>query len=306
MIQVLKIQDSLNLSTDSRLSTFQWDYPRFIHGEVMTHRVFSRNAGSSRAIPVVSAIDLAVDNMVIPEFKYNKGGMQPGRFLSERDMRSAKNIWENCAFNCVLAARELSSLKVHKQWANRMLEWFSPIRIVLSSTEFDNFLWLRNDHEAQDEIAEIAFNVERLLSESKPQIVGLGHAHVPYVDRSENLEYSVNGIPLTIPQALKISASVCGQMSYRKSDDSLEKAEDMYDRFIRGHRVHSSPFEHQAIAADSCIDVIPKHLDMGITHFDRQNRWYSGNLRGWVQYRHLIPNNTCSDLSRVAPLRGLR
>ena len=36
----------------TRLITFVLRYPRFIHGEVMTHRSFSRNAASSRAIPV--------------------------------------------------------------------------------------------------------------------------------------------------------------------------------------------------------------------------------------------------------------
>lgn len=300
MINAILLQDSLNTATDSRLTSFQWDYPRFIHAEVMTHRLFSRNAGSSRAIPVLSAIDLAREQMVEPVFKYNQSGMQPGKYLSQADMEAALDVWRKCAFNCIEAAKELQSLKVHKQWANRMLEWFSPIRIVITSTDWDNFLWLRNDFEAQDEIEILAYNVEKQLNKSQPVKIALGDAHVPFVDRvvteSGFVDYSVDGEPLKMTDALKVSASVCGQMSYRKSDTSLAKAEDMYDKFMRGRRVHASPFEHQAIAAAADISFVPKHLDPGITHFDRQGRWYSANLRGWVQYRHLIPRNTCTNL----------
>ena len=35
-----------------RLVTMEVRYPRFIHAEFMTHRMFSRNAGSSRALPI--------------------------------------------------------------------------------------------------------------------------------------------------------------------------------------------------------------------------------------------------------------
>lgn len=309
MINVEKIQDSLNENTDSRLTTFEWEYPRFIHAEVLTHRVFSKNAGSSRAVPVMSAIELASNSMVVPNFKYNKAGMQPAKHLSEKDMELAIEVWRGCANSCIDAAEELASLKVHKQWANRMLEWFSPIKIVLSGTDFANFLWLRNDIEAQDELAHLAEQVENLLNSSKPTVVEIGHAHVPYVDRTfgdmgvsyGRLDHTENGA-LTMTEACKVSASVCAQMSYRKSDDSMAKANDMYEKFIRGRRIHSSPFEHQAICAPANIDMVPKYLDSAITHFDRQGRWYSGNLRGWIQYRHLIPNNTCHSLEGVIRL----
>ncbi|HEV2643681.1 MAG TPA: hypothetical protein VGT98_13280, partial [Candidatus Elarobacter sp.] len=40
-----------------RLTTMEARYPRFIHSEVMTHRVFSRNSSSSRAVPIRKMID---------------------------------------------------------------------------------------------------------------------------------------------------------------------------------------------------------------------------------------------------------
>lgn len=302
MIEVIKVQDSRSRATDVRLTTFQWDYPRFIHAEIMTHRVLGRNAGSSRAIPTISAIELAMDKMVIPNFARNKKGMQPGEQLSFKDQQTARKIWEEAAFSCINAAKELQELKVHKQWANRMLEWFSPIRIVATATEWDNFLWLRNDCEAQSEFEMLAAEVERQLRDNEPTLLSVGQAHVPYVDRKIELfddEYSVDGTVISLPQALKVSASVCGQMSYRKADTSLAKAEDMYENFMRGRRVHASPFEHQAIVADKTFSRMSKYLEAGVTHFDRAGNWHSGNLKGWVQYRHLIPNNTCTDLQKA-------
>jgi thymidylate synthase ThyX len=300
MVLVDLIQDSYSASTDSRISSFQWEYPRFIHGEIMTHRVLGRNAGSSRAMPTFSAIEVATEHMVIPNFARNKAGMQPGGQLSHADNLRAREIWKNAAFSCTEAAKELNELKVHKQWANRMLEWFSPIRIVATATEWDNFLWLRNDTEAQLEFEMLADRVEHALAVSSPDVIPLGHAHTPYVDRkvhATGVDYSVGGLELTMVQAMKVSASVCGQMSYRKADDSVVKADDMYEKFMNGRRVHASPFEHQAICTGKTMGKVPVHLDRGVTHFDRKNNWWSGNLKGWVQFRHLIPNNTCTDLT---------
>lgn len=300
MVQSNLIQASMSDMTGAFLYTFQWDYPRFIHAEIMTHRVFSRNAGSSRAIPVMTAVDLARDHMVVPSFKKNKPGMQPGDMLSAEDLDKAQSIWRNCAQNCIEAAQELNDLKVHKQWANRMLEWFSPIRIVVTATEWDNFLWLRNDFEAQDEIALLAEQVEQQLRDATPFVVPFNHAHVPYVDRRYNnygeVMYSVDGVELTINDALMVSASVCGQMSYRKADTSLKKARDLFERFMESRRVHASPTEHQAIASHEAM-----------THSTFDGAQWSANFRGWSQFRHMIANNTCRDLqvARMKEAGGL-
>jgi hypothetical protein len=71
---------------------------------------------------------------------------------------------------------------------------------------------------------------------------------------------------------------------------------------------NSSPFEHQATPmkeqyceyCEDCIDDIEINLsyvveswEEGITHSDRAGNLWSGNFKGWVQYRQLIPNNAC-------------
>ena len=45
------ICDSVSSINGKRITTFCIEYPRLIHSEFMTHRMFSRNAASSRAIP---------------------------------------------------------------------------------------------------------------------------------------------------------------------------------------------------------------------------------------------------------------
>jgi hypothetical protein len=51
---------------------------------------------------------------------------------------------------------------------------------------------------------------------------------------------------------------------------------------------------------EDCIDDIEINLsyvveswEEGITHSDRAGNLWSGNFKGWVQYRQLIPNNAC-------------
>ena len=51
---------------DKRVTTFELEYPRYVHSELLTHRVFSRNCASSRAIPLDKMIELTIDNPVIP------------------------------------------------------------------------------------------------------------------------------------------------------------------------------------------------------------------------------------------------
>lgn len=59
-----------------RVTTFELEYPRYIHAEVMTHRVFSRNAASSRAIPIAKMIEQVRENTVLPTWTQNEAGMQ--------------------------------------------------------------------------------------------------------------------------------------------------------------------------------------------------------------------------------------
>ena len=62
---------------DARLTTFELTYPRMVHAELMTHRMFSRNSASSRAIPTEKLLARIEEDPVLPVWwGKNQSGMQ--------------------------------------------------------------------------------------------------------------------------------------------------------------------------------------------------------------------------------------
>jgi hypothetical protein len=126
---------------------------------------------------------------------------------------------------------------------------------------------------------------------STPQLLHPGEWHVPYVNSyrhfsNGDLHYcDANNQEITAKEAKIISASCCAQVSYRKNDDSFEKAQKIFDQLINSQPCHASPVEHQATPMRT--DAL-KCWEPGVTHCDRNQQMWSGNLRGWIQHRKLI------------------
>lgn len=74
--------------------TMELRYPRFIHAEFMTHRVFSRNASSSRAVPVKKMIQDVIDDPAMP---VRWGANQPG-MQDAGDHDALVPVWTDYAF----------------------------------------------------------------------------------------------------------------------------------------------------------------------------------------------------------------
>lgn len=69
---------------DHRITTFLLTYPRIIHAEMMTHRVFSRNSASSRAIPFEKMVKMVEEDPFIPiAWQKDHKGMQGTEYLDE-------------------------------------------------------------------------------------------------------------------------------------------------------------------------------------------------------------------------------
>lgn len=295
-ITVTVIADSIGSKTGDRLTTFEFLYPRFCHSELMTHRSFSRNAASSRAIPIKSVIELVMKSPATPvHWGANQAGMQAKAELQGYRLKLAQFGWSTGRYLVVGVAKFLSKVGLHKQLANRILETYQMIKVVASATEMNNFLYLRDHPDAQPEIAELARCVREAMERSKPEILEPGQWHTPYVDHIHfdgKFRYTIDNEGFTVllseEDALKISASCCAQVSYRKSDDSLDKARGIYDRLVNNKPVHASPFEHQGTPID-----LEKELtdDDGITHMDKKGQLWSGNFCGFVQHRQKIPDN---------------
>jgi hypothetical protein len=144
---------------------------------------------------------------------------------------------------------------------------------------------------------------------STPYLLKAGEWHVTYYDKGYwapsgyvkmtqfEMEETDDKYGNTLADAIAISSSCCAQVSYRRLDDSLEKARDIYKRLVESKPVHASPFEHQAKPINNPVffDYEMDHGDAekGVTHYDTAGRAWSGNFRGWIQNRQLIPNNVC-------------
>lgn len=275
-----------------RITTFELDYPRYIHAEVMTHRVFSRNAQSSRAVPVVKSLELPY---VVPiVWGKNKAGMSSTEELEENDRQLCAYYWHALVRYSKDFSERMSKAGLHKQWANRPLEWHSNIKVIITATEWDNFFWLRDDPDAaQPEIVDLARKMQDAMNQNKPVDLKPGEWHLPYIELGydKGYIYLVDGKEVDLETAKKISASCCAQVSYRRLDTSIEKALEIYEKLFSGPKPHLSPVEHQATPMQSLKAKINNgdiNFETGVTHMSSCGEFWSGNLRGWIQQRQLI------------------
>ena len=304
--------------------TYELEYHRYIHSELMTHRTFSRNAASSRAIPVSKMIDLVRTSPATPiHWGKNQAGMQASEECDNKvwvepvisncsdDCFNGTPLeaWLNTVENVAHQADNFSKAGYHKQITNRLLEPFQMIKVVVTATEWDNFFWLRFHKAAQPEIQELARCMLVAKKRSVAEVLQVCEWHTPYVDHwrdEDGLKYILEdedgqGFFCNIQDALKVSASCCAQVSYRKTDDSLEKADKVWRMLTTDERVHSSPTEHQATPIDrksvsnfTFFKDIKEDAQQGVTHFDVNGGLWSNNFCGWIQHRALIANNNCT------------
>lgn len=280
--------------------TWELQYPRLILAELNTHRQLSKNSSSSRAIPIQTIIDMVRTSPAMPvHWGKNQPGMQAHEELTGDLLAAVKRVWIESALDAARNAEIMAKYGAHKQVANRVLEPYQWMKTVLTGTCVDNFFWLRNHEDADPTIHALAKAMWESLKESKPADLKPGDWHVPYYDDGtwRASVYEDN----TLEEALAISSSCCAQVSYRKLDDSLEKAELVYDRLVGSEPVHASPFEHQATPMTPShtweMDWYDKDFiwPKGVTHKDREGNYWSGNFKGWIQHRQLIPNNVCNN-----------
>ena len=145
--------DSLS-PVGARLTTMEVRYPRFIHSEMMTHRVFSRNAASSRAVPIKKMIAAVREEPAMPIFwGKNQSGMAAREEIVGDARVRAETEWRRALDNALETAEQLSSSEVdlHKQLVNRILEPFAWITVIITATEWANFFTQRLHADAQPE-----------------------------------------------------------------------------------------------------------------------------------------------------------
>lgn len=296
--------------------TLDITFPRAALAEFLTHRVFSKNTASTRAIPVKDHIKHIRENFYTPAWTKNQSGMQGGELTGEYVQNATDTLM--VMFDQVVDAveylagdQELGNCGVHKQDAGRYLEPFSYITLRFTTTQWKNFVWLRVDDAAYPPMQRIAGLIHEAILKADPMELKAGEYHVPSIRRvrdpvSGKLHYfSPENDELTLEEAIALSMSLCAQQSFRKADPSEKKTKTVLGKLFNGNKVHASPSEHQATPIDTTINRVGfvredgKNLPYvdtsawpeGVTHMDRQGALWSANYKGWIQHRQLLPNH---------------
>lgn len=292
--------------------TVEARYPRFIHSELMTHRVFSRNAASSRAIKTEKLIQSVLDDPAMPTFwGANQAGMQAAEECNESVRLSsfASNaldpskydgyeIWSKEEYgasredawlvgrdNAVELARAFNEAGYHKQIVNRILEPWAHITVCITSTSWANFFALRDHPAAQPEIQVLARAIHEAKEAATPEILDYHQWHLPYVTNEEK-------DALKVKDQIKLSVARCASTSYKTVDGqemTIEKAIALNDKLLASEPLHASPAEHQAH---------PDHYEdfdwNGVKSWAQPG--LHGNFEGYVQYRKTLRNEYVQDI----------
>ena len=293
------------------ISTLLQTYPRWIHAEERTHRAISldeevelylktpalmsddflsRNASSSRAIPVERMLRDIIENPAIPLFwGKNERGMQAWEELVGDERDAAVGKWHESMQQAIAMARELIAMKVHKQIVNRILEPYSHIRVLTTSTEWDNYRALRDHPDAEPHILSLAKALrEELEREDNIQTLEPDQWHTPFLDVTDAGDAPVvlSGTNFkdntALANGVKLCVSRCASTSYKTVDGfdmTLDRACALHDRLINHDPMHASPAEHAA-CADRLLDS-PVHAGGMCIEWENQNQ--HANYRGFRQ-----------------------
>lgn len=259
------IADSVS-AAGARLVTMEVTFPRLVLAEFNTHRVFSRNSASSRAIPVAKQLARIREEPFVPDsWGLNQAGMQAEREADEPTAAAARDTWLAARDRAVEQAEELLRLGIHKQLANRLLEPFMWHTVIVTATEWSNFFALRANAMAQPEIRIAAALMLAAFEQSAPEPVPDGGWHLPLLQPDER-----DGTFEHTEDARRISAARCARVSYLTHGGVRDRDADLglYRRLVDGG--HLSPLEHVATP-------------------EPDGAWV-GNFRGWRQLRKTIPN----------------
>ncbi len=192
--------------------------------------------------------------MVLPiRWGKNQAGMQASmEDLSEADQIYAEGIWREAAEYCAKSATMLSELGLHKQWANRMLEWFGTITGIVTTTELFNWWQLRCHPDAQPEIRHLADLMLKAYMDSTPAVLKAGEWHLPYITPNDYATGVRQGLSRLMS---KISAARCARVSYLNHDGTypdVDKDLELFERLAGSRPAHLSPLEHSAECQETC------------------------------------------------------
>ena len=288
-IKSLGVKMTYDLEMDS-------EYENFVANGIIVHN--SRNAASSRAIPIEKMLKQVQENPAMPiHWGKNQSGMQASEecnnlvgmdwdYYNDCDVKGSREAaWIEASNNARNKALAFSFSGYHKQIVNRLLEPFQWMKVIVTATEWDNFFKLRLHPDAQPEIAQLALHMKEAMEASSPVTLLLGQWHLPYIQVEDCTKTTTDNF-------VKLSVARCARVSYLNHDNSypdIKKDIALYDRLLEAG--HMSPFEHVATpmrVLDCTESDYFWNWEHGVTHCDIDSNLWSGNFRGWIMHRALI------------------
>lgn len=309
-----------------RIISYILTYPRFIHSELMTHRLFSRNAASSRAIPFKKMVQMIKEDPFIPiAWQKDHKGMQGTEYIRPHTDGSCASIsaWLEARDNAVQLASEMNADGVTKQLCNRLLEPFQWYTVLVTATEFDNFFELRcpkyinpfdeeywskkdyienNDPEmcpktdldwirlstsgAEIHIQALAEAMWDAKNESTPKKLEAGEWHIPFGDKMDEEKVCIYGESINIRP--KIAVARCARLSYMTFDGEINYEKDiiLHDTLLSSR--HASPFEHcSRTLTNEEYDNCGKMIPLEDGTIKFEKGWVD-NFRGFKSYRRIL------------------
>lgn len=288
-----------SLSPDGvRLTTMEVTFPRIVLAEFNTHRTFSRNSASSRAIPIEKMIERALHDPYVPdEWPANGPGMSPAGTLGPLDAEASARYSLELRDLSVWYVRRLQQLGVHKEITNRYLEPWLWHTVIVTATEWDNFYHQRCHPAASRPIRLVAEAMRAAHDASIPRSVAHGEWHLPLIQPDEAYR------PLV--ERIQVSVARCARVSYLTHDGRRDWSADLelyHGRLLPGG--HMSPFEHAARPAlgDDCtFGALPWDIAENLdADWLRPDLHFFGNFRGWWQHRKDIPG----EADKTKPAHG--
>jgi hypothetical protein len=263
------IADSINPAGE-RITTMQCRFPRMILAEANTHRLFSRNSSSSRAIPVERKIAEVMKTPFVPyRFMKNERGMQSTVPCTPEEDAEAAETWLAARLDAVDYATDLVEKGIHKQFANRILEPWTWHEWVVTSVFWENFRVQRTGPLPQPEMAVLGEQMIQARDLSTPVEVEWGGWHLPYTDTPGCGDRTYRS------RLMRISAARCCRVSFTPYTGDQEDLDDdlrLYDDLTTADPMHSSPLEHPAKA-------VPNLGKLPVSNFSPTR---------WGQLRHMI------------------
>jgi hypothetical protein len=192
---------------------------------------------------------------------------------------SKEDAWNRARDWAIIFAQKFDDAQYHKQIVNRILEPFMHIDVLVTATEWTNFLALRDHEAAEPHIQILAHEIRKARQESEPKLLRRDEWHLPYVTDQDKKD-------LQLEDQLKVSVARSSRVSYSNHEGKVPSlTEDLvqYERLVGSTPIHASPAEHQATP-----DII-------LAGKRWMQPWFHGNLVGWKQYRKSLPNENILD-----------